>query len=192
MNAKSPFEANILRIIRNEIEYQSDYAPPHQPVTEFKSFTVEDHPGGQWITMRGKYGDNEHIKMEITMFDGYDYVPKVGEDSIEEDVRLHISVLVDISKGEGYDDMEFVCSAWPNCIEIQKVYMLRRDRMLSSPHMGPDYRNLKRGLQKGLREYLEARGVNNELSVFLHEYMMNKDRIELIQWLRVVNHFLEK
>lgn len=90
--------------------------------------------------MRGKYGDNEHIKMEITMFDGYDYVPKVGEDSIEEDVRLHISVLVDISKGEGYDDMEFVCSAWPNCIEIQKVYMLRRDRMLSSPHMGPDYR----------------------------------------------------
>lgn len=28
--AKSPFEANILRILRTEIEYQSDYAPPHQ------------------------------------------------------------------------------------------------------------------------------------------------------------------
>lgn len=27
---KSPFEANIIRILTNEIQYQSDYAPPHQ------------------------------------------------------------------------------------------------------------------------------------------------------------------
>ena len=28
-NPKSPFDAITLRILRNEIEYQSDYAPPH-------------------------------------------------------------------------------------------------------------------------------------------------------------------
>ncbi|KAI4316383.1 hypothetical protein L6164_024367 [Bauhinia variegata] len=28
--SKSPFESNILRILRNEIEYQCDYAPPQQ------------------------------------------------------------------------------------------------------------------------------------------------------------------
>ncbi|PSS11197.1 Kinesin-related protein [Actinidia chinensis var. chinensis] len=33
---KSPFESNVLRILRNEIVYQSEYAPPHQPATEFK------------------------------------------------------------------------------------------------------------------------------------------------------------
>lgn len=44
------------------------------------------------------------------------------------------------------------------------------------------YRKLDAKIQKVLKEYLEARGVNNELSVFLHEYMMNKDRTELIQW----------
>lgn len=27
---KSPYEANILRILHKEIEYQSEYAPPHQ------------------------------------------------------------------------------------------------------------------------------------------------------------------
>ncbi|KAG2406792.1 uncharacterized protein HKW66_Vig0060490 [Vigna angularis] len=27
---KSPFDSNIIRILRNEIEYQHEYAPPHQ------------------------------------------------------------------------------------------------------------------------------------------------------------------
>lgn len=32
---KSPFESNVLRILRNEIEYQVDSAPPHQVPTLF-------------------------------------------------------------------------------------------------------------------------------------------------------------
>jgi complement component 1 Q subcomponent-binding protein len=34
---KSPFEANILRIIDKEIDYQSEYAPPYQVLSIFKS-----------------------------------------------------------------------------------------------------------------------------------------------------------
>lgn len=43
-----------------------------------------------------------------------------------------------------------------------------------------------------MHQFLEARGVNDELSVFLHEYMMNKDRIELIRWLCGLKSFVEK
>lgn len=45
--------------------------------------------------------------------------------------------------------------------------------------------------QKTVYEYLGARGVNDELSIFLHEYMMNKDRIELLRWLGTVKSFVE-
>ncbi|GLU01261.1 hypothetical protein SLE2022_185740 [Rubroshorea leprosula] len=190
--SKSPFEANILRILRNEIQYQSEYAPPHQPAAKFNSFTVQDRPGEQYITMRGKYGDNEDIKIDVTMFDGCAYVPKPGEDSTGEDVHLHISLLVDISKGQDREELEFLCSAWPDSLEIQKVYFLRREKMIAGPYMGPNFRDLNVKLQKTLREYLEARGVNDELSVFLHDYMKNKDRIELIQWLSTVKSFVEK
>ncbi|XP_048227513.1 uncharacterized protein At2g39795, mitochondrial isoform X2 [Ricinus communis] len=155
---KSPFEANILRILHNEIEYQSDYAPPHQPATKFNSFVVQDRPGEQWMTMRRTFNsDNENIKLEVTMFDGYETVTKSGEGSSGEDVRLHISLLVDISKNG--DSLEFVCSSWPDRLEIHKVYLLRRDHELSRPYMGPDFRNLNGELQKRLREYLEERGV---------------------------------
>ncbi|KAL6212988.1 hypothetical protein ACLB2K_018203 [Fragaria x ananassa] len=188
----SPLSSSILRILRTEIEYQSDSAPPHQPPTKFNSFVVEDRPGEQWITMRGKFGDSEDIKIEVTMFDGYESVPKTGDDSSGEDLRLHISVLVDISKGDGSNDLEFLCSAWPDRLEIQKVYVLRRGGMPAKPYLGPDFRDVNEEIQKKLCGYLEARGVNDELSLFLHQYMMNKDRIELIRWLGNLKLAVEK
>ncbi|KAL6985194.1 hypothetical protein U1Q18_018577 [Sarracenia purpurea var. burkii] len=189
---KSPFESNVLRILRNEIQYQSEYAPPHQASTEFNSFRVEDRPGEQWITLMGKFGGNETIKIEATMFDGSVAVPKSGDDSNAEDVHLHISLLVDISKGEDGCDLEFVCSSWPDHMEIQKVYIFRRGDSLTRPYMGPNFRDLDNKLQNALLEFLKARGVNDDLSVFLHEFMMNKDRTELIQWLTKVMSFVEK
>nr|XP_008378800.2 uncharacterized protein At2g39795, mitochondrial [Malus domestica]XP_008378807.2 uncharacterized protein At2g39795, mitochondrial [Malus domestica]XP_028950150.1 uncharacterized protein At2g39795, mitochondrial [Malus domestica] len=190
--SQSPMEANILRIIRNEVEYQSEYAPPQQPAMKFESFTVQDRPGEQWITMRRRFGDTEDIKIEVTMFDGYETAPKTGDDSSGEDVRLQLSMLVDITKGDDSKDLEFLCSAWPDRLEVQKVYVLERDRMLAKPYMGPDFRSLNGRIQQRFSEYLEARGVNDELSVFLHQYMMNKDRIELIKWLGKVKSFVEK
>ncbi|XP_058203371.1 uncharacterized protein At2g39795, mitochondrial-like [Rhododendron vialii] len=186
---KSPFESNILRILRNEIQYQSDYAPPHQSAMEFNAFVVEDRPSEQWITLRGKFGENETIKIEATMFDGSVVVPKSGDDGTAEDVRLHISLLVDISKG-GECDLEFVCSSWPDHIEIQKVYIYRRDGSLKWPYMGPNFWDLDKKLQSALLDFLKARGVNNDLSVFLHEFMTNKDRTELIRWLAKIMSFV--
>ncbi|XP_054790653.1 uncharacterized protein At2g39795, mitochondrial-like [Prosopis cineraria] len=189
---KSLFESNILRILRNEIEFQSEYAPPEQPMTKFNSFTVQDRPGEQWITMKGSFGDKEEIKIEATMFDGYAQVPKLGDDSSGVNVHLHFSLLVDISKEEFGSELEFVCSAWPESLEIQRVYILRRDRMHAMPYMGPDFRTLDTEIQEKFREYLKTRGINNELCIFLHQYMTNKHRIELLRYLRNVKSFVEK
>ena len=77
------------------------------------------------------------IKLEATLFDGYETIMKSADDSSSEDVRLHISLLVDITKSDRGDSLEFVCSSWPDSLEIQKVYLLRRDNILSRPCMGP-------------------------------------------------------
>lgn len=54
------------------------------------------------------------------------------------------------------------------------------------------FRDLDKKLQSALLELLKARGVNDDLSVFLQEFIMNKDRIELIRWLGKVRSFVEK
>ena len=54
------------------------------------------------------------------------------------------------------------------------------------------YRELDDELQDSLYEFLEARGINDELAAFLHEYMKNKDKIEFIRWMGTVKTFIEK
>ncbi|XP_077229194.1 uncharacterized protein At2g39795, mitochondrial-like [Tasmannia lanceolata] len=189
---KSAFEGNILRILRTEIQYQNEYAIPKQPVTEFGLFTVEDRPREQWIRLRGKYGEKEEIKVEVTMFDGLVSTSKSGDSNTGDDARLHISLIVDVSKGDDCDILEFICSAWPDSLQIQKVFILGRGQTGGRAYMGPNFNELDDELQNSLQEFLEARGVNDDLAVFLHQYMMNKDQTELIRWMEVVKSFIEK
>lgn len=188
---RSPFDSNIIRILRTEIDYQAEYTPPDTPPSCFNFFAVEDPPGEQFVRLGRKFEGKEDIKIEATMFDGCVSVPRAGDDTDAEDIHLHISLLVDIHKGEGSDGLGFVCSAWPDGLEIMKVYVLCGNGMLPKAYMGPNLRNLDPKLQKALHEYLEARGVNDELSYFLHRYMINKDRIELLRWLETVKSFVE-
>ncbi|KAK6162117.1 hypothetical protein DH2020_001958 [Rehmannia glutinosa] len=182
-SSSSPFQSKLLRILSSEIQYQCDYAPPHQPLTEFDRFIVEDRPGEQWIRLSSKSAEDENIKIEATMFDGFIIAQKSGDRGTQENVQLHISMSVDIWKGEGTNIMKFVCSAWPDSLEIQKVFMFRHDEPPARLYMGPHFKNLNSKLQTGFYQFLNSKGVNDGLSKFLHKYMMNKDRVELIQWL---------
>jgi complement component 1 Q subcomponent-binding protein len=109
-----------------------------QPETEFKSFIVEERPGAQVVTMKGRFGDNEDIKIDATMFDGFANVPAFGDDSSGVNVQLHLSLIVDISKGEDGNGLEFVCSAWPDSLDVHKVFILKRGSTKSFD--GPDFR----------------------------------------------------
>ncbi|GAB2215377.1 hypothetical protein Droror1_Dr00019760 [Drosera rotundifolia] len=188
----SPFDENIVRILRNEIEYQCEYAPPRQPVPSFKGFAIEDHPGEQCIRLKAKFQDKEDIKIDATMFDGYVSVPKSGDDTDGDSIRLHMSLIVDVSKGDGSDALEFLCSAWPDCLKIQKVYKLQKNGLPPKAYIGPTFRESNAKLQNALHDFLNARGVNDDLCNFLHEYMSNKDRAELINWLGHVKSFLQR
>ncbi|KAK6120510.1 hypothetical protein DH2020_045768 [Rehmannia glutinosa] len=186
---KSAFESNILRLIRNEIQYELDHSPPSEPVPKFNSFKVDERPGEQWIRLSGKFGEKEEIKIEVTMFDGS--IPmKKNDDS--EDVKLHITLIIDIFKGKDSNILEFVCSAWPDSIEIRQVFTRGHDRIKDQPYMGPKFKELDDELQDSLYDFLEARGVDDKLAEFLHLYMRNKDKNEYLRWMENVKSFIQK
>ncbi|XP_021906485.1 uncharacterized protein At2g39795, mitochondrial [Carica papaya] len=188
---KSAFEGNILRLIRSEIKYELEQDPPRQSITKFGSFTVDDRPGEQWISLNRKFGRTEDIKIEATMFDDSIPVPKsVGD--MGEDVQLHITFIVNISKGDDGEVMEIMCSAWPDSIEITKLYIHQHGKMLAEPYLGPEFKELDDELQNSLYDFLEERGINDELAVFLHQYMKNKDKTEFIKWMETVKSYIEK
>ncbi|KAI9192705.1 hypothetical protein LWI28_026824 [Acer negundo] len=135
---KSPFEANILRILCSEIDYQSDYAPPHQPATKFNSFAVEDRAGEQWMTMNGKFRDSEDIKIEATMFDGFVSIPRVGDDATDT-LEIH---------------------------NVYVFSTTSRDNKLVRPYIGPHFGKLSGELRRALHEFLKARGPSETFKSF--------------------------
>ena len=54
------------------------------------------------------------------------------------------------------------------------------------------YRELDDKLQMSLYDFLEAISINEEMTVFLHEYMKNKDKTEYIRWMGTVKSYIEK
>ncbi|KAJ7962777.1 Mitochondrial glycoprotein family protein [Quillaja saponaria] len=192
---KSAFEGNILRLLRNEIQYELERSPVNQPMETFGSFILDDRSGEQWIRLKRKFGEDEDIKIEVTMFDGAVPAPKSGGvvgGGTDEDMHLHITFIVNISKGVGGDVLEIMCSAWPDSIEINRLFVRASDNTVAQPYAGPEFKELDDELQDCLYEFLESRGVNDDLAIVLHEYMKNKDRTEFIRWMETVKSFIEK
>lgn len=88
-----------------------------------------------------KHG-REDVKIDATMFDGAGPSKRSAMAVADEaDARLHISLLVEVSKGEASDSvLQFVCSAWPDSIDVEKVFPLRRCPAAHRPYMGPDFK----------------------------------------------------
>ncbi|XP_044486496.1 uncharacterized protein At2g39795, mitochondrial-like isoform X3 [Mangifera indica] len=187
---KSAIEGNILRLLRSEIQYELERSPPKQPIAKFNSFTVDEQSGDQWIRLNRRFGENEDIKVEATMFDGCIPFSKDGV-AAGEDVKLHISLIVNISKGDG-DVLEFMCSAWPDTIEITKLFIRDDNKMSAQPYVGPEFKELDDELQDSLYTYLEERGIDEQLAIFLHEYIRNKEKTEFIGWMQSVKSYIEK
>ncbi|GAB2269532.1 hypothetical protein Dimus_004452 [Dionaea muscipula] len=192
---RSAFDANLLRLLRNEILYERDRSPLEQPVMEINGFAVDRRPGEQWIRMGKMSGENEEIKIEVTMFDGSAPVAQSHDGrggKVVEEVKLHITLIVSIFKA-GYDDVvEFICSAWPDALDIDRVYLRARSVIPYQPYLGPLFKELDEKLQASLFEFLEVRGIDDDLCAFLHKSVKDKDRTEYIRWLETVKSFVEK
>jgi complement component 1 Q subcomponent-binding protein len=47
-------------------------------------------------------------------------------------------------------------------------------------------------MQSAVQDYLERRGVNDDLAAFLHAYMENKEHNELTRWLKNVEYHVKQ
>ncbi|XP_020242491.1 uncharacterized protein At2g39795, mitochondrial-like [Asparagus officinalis] len=191
---RSALRDNLLRILRTEISYAAADLP--SPPATFSSFSIDARPGENWFRLTRSYR-SETLKIDATTVDGAapsTRSPSADDSASSGDGRLHISVIVEVSKGEDSDlVLQFVCSAWPDAMDVEKVFTVRKGAAKAAmPFMGPDFGELDEELQRAVRDYLEERGVNDELAEFLHGYVEGKDRGELVRWLKNIEACVKK
>ncbi|XP_040383801.1 uncharacterized protein At2g39795, mitochondrial-like [Oryza brachyantha] len=191
---RSPLDDRLLRLLRSEISYISDRRPPHAPPKTFRSFGVEDRPGEQWVRLRATRG-GEEVKVDATMCDGAAVPPADAPlfrrvESLEHGPRLHLSLIVEVSRADRV--LGFICSAWPDELVVRHVLTLRDADGSSTGNGGRDFAKLEAKERESVRKFLQEREVDDELAEFLHEYMANKEKMELLRWLHIVESFVEK
>ncbi|CAH8258751.1 unnamed protein product [Arabidopsis lyrata] len=119
-------------------------------------------------------------------------VPTSKSTKTEPDYILHITFIVNISKGGASEVLEIMCSAWPDTIEISKLCIRKGINTSASSYGGPEFEELDDQLQDALYQFLEERGISDELAVFLHRYMKNKGKAEYVRWMESVKSYVEQ
>lgn len=74
------------------------------------------------------------------MFDQAIPAPKSGVSSTGEDLLLHITAIVNITKVDGSEVLEIMCSAWPDSLEIDRLFISRGEKMPAQPYAGPEFK----------------------------------------------------
>lgn len=187
--SSSSFEGNLVRLLQSEIKYEIDSNPPTQIPHDNIPFIVKDKPGEQWIALHRKYG-KENIKVEATMLDlgSADSHEDLGED----DIPCKICLAVTISKDEATRSMMIGCSGYPDEITVDRVVIMEAESSQELTNEGPGFERMKEDLQRAFQEFLQERGIDDDLSNFLYEYMMNKSKKEYLTWLQSLQSFIEK
>ncbi|KXG36169.1 uncharacterized protein At2g39795, mitochondrial [Sorghum bicolor] len=195
---RSPLDDRLLRLLRSEITYLAERRPPYPLPSSFKSFAVEDRPGEQWVRLRATRtsagAGAEEVKVEATMFDGAaepvpDDAPLFRRvESLERGPRLHLSLIVEVTRGDRV--LGFICSAWPDDLAVRHVLTLRAGG--SAGRGGRDFEKLGAEEREAVTKFLKEREVDDELAGFLHDYMANKEKMELLRWLKTIESFLIK
>lgn len=54
------------------------------------------------------------------------------------------------------------------------------------------FRELDDDLQDSLYDFLEARGIDDKLTEFLHKYMRSKDKNEYLRWMDSLKTYIQK
>ncbi|CAO2201986.1 unnamed protein product [Urochloa humidicola] len=193
---RSAFIDRLLRSVRSEISFLDNSTPPPPPPAP-APFAVEDRPGEQWSRLRrvfpGTEGEEEEVRVDATLVDGALPPTRSGADT-GGPPRLHITVKVEVSKAARPGvALNFECSAWPDEMEVQRVFPVRRGGPAPlQQYVGHQFSELDEEMQSAVRDYLEQRGINDDLAAFLHAYMENKEHTELIRWLKNIEYHVKK
>lgn len=189
-STKPSSDKNLIRILESEIDCAEK--PTEEEIPDGFPFKIQDNPGERTVLLTREYQD-EVIKVEVDMPN-----PDLGEDEDEgsnEDEaneRTSIPLVVNISKGNGMH-LEFGVTAFPDEITIDSLSIKQPgDSEDQLAYEGPDFNDLDENLRKAFHKYLEIRGIKPSLTNFLHEYMINKDNREYLQWLNNLKKFVEK
>ncbi|KAF8623860.1 hypothetical protein AX15_006177 [Amanita polypyramis BW_CC] len=202
--------------VQAEIQYekQANADLPETPefvkaLREQGVWTIEDVPGHDEITLNRKFG-NETIRLIFSIADiqaeeeESDYEnAEEGEGAEDEAIQaypIRVSLSMTKSNGPGVLNVDMVCQEGHFMIDNTSYYTdanlgteltAEADWKRRGLYIGPQFDTLDVGVQEEFEKFLQERGVNESLALFIPEYSEYKEQQEYIRWLNNVKAFID-
>ncbi|KAL8873439.1 MAG: hypothetical protein Q9174_001087 [Haloplaca sp. 1 TL-2023] len=199
--------ADLNNMEQDEDSLEQDPALPDEEATEAAETNVQS--GGAntkgAINQGRTKGGNFRVAPEDSIApsdrEGGSYEePGEGDEGVQEPsfpARINMSVE---KAGKGTLQLEAI--AQDGSIVIENVYYFQNSELADAKtaeldwtrrnlYTGPPFGNLDEGLQILLERYLEERGVNTALALWIPEYIDFKEQREYLSWLSNVKSFVE-
>ncbi|CAB4284588.1 unnamed protein product [Prunus armeniaca] len=94
---------------------------------------------------------------------------------------------------EDSDEYENDDPGIPMVVSIDSLSIVHPDHSPEQfPYDGPEFHELDEGLQNAFYKYLEARGIQCSMTIFLTDYMRKKDNKEYLLWLKNLKGYIEQ
>ncbi|KAI5068045.1 hypothetical protein GOP47_0016390 [Adiantum capillus-veneris] len=158
-------------------------------------FKLIDNPDAREVVLRRTFGV-EDIEI-VCVFHEQNFGQNDGEEEFgpppPPDVPTKmVQMTIKISVGSDQPFLQIVCCAYGNKSSIEQV-LLRNHvvKLKEAPFKGPDTSLLSDKIKSGFVQYLEVRGINNELAKFLLKYVPQSTQQKNACWLTKVERFLK-
>ncbi|KAL3632503.1 hypothetical protein CASFOL_025487 [Castilleja foliolosa] len=181
---------DLLKILESELNHElSSMRYQDDQIGSFGDFVVEwDSPKSQDVLLRKKYSSGDEVAISALL----------GRDTFQGDGRLPREALLKICiKKPGLSSiLQFDCVASNKgepSFDIQNTHYIKSSSCIdSSAYRGPLFSDLDPALQHELRQYLVARGIEENFANSLLVHLHRKEQGQYMDWLQKLKSMMVK
>uniref|UniRef100_A0A2P2IX25 Mitochondrial acidic protein MAM33 n=2 Tax=Rhizophora mucronata TaxID=61149 RepID=A0A2P2IX25_RHIMU len=190
-NASSIVDSMLLRSLKEHYLEVAKMNPPPK-VSPPSAFTiVKGALEGNGPVLTRTFG-NEEISISVMRM--ANVVPGGGD---EEDDINQLFLHVDVSKPGQEKSLQFLCGLYPDALGIHSVSMRPKMDFSNfqdslSTYNGPNFEELDESMRDALHNFIDDRGVNESLFIFLQAWLYVKGHRSLLRWFKTVGTFINE
>jgi len=176
-------------------------------------WNIEDAAGNDEVALTRKFG-NEHIRLMFSIADIQAQEEEAAFETEEESENenptseddpiqsygIRVSFSVTKSNGSGALSIDTVCQEGSFMVDAISFYKDAKvgtelsadaDWKRRGLYIGPQFDTLDVTVQEEFEKYLQERGINESLALFIPEYAEYKEQKEYVKWLESVKSFVD-
>ncbi|KAF9595476.1 hypothetical protein IFM89_000394 [Coptis chinensis] len=190
-SVSSAVDSILLRSLKDHYLEVSKMAPPPKisPPSAFTIIKGAIETNGP--VLKRNYGEDEEITISVMRLANHNN--NLNDDDQVNQLFLHVDVS---RKGKEYS-LNFLCGLYPDAMGIHSVSMgpkLQTNQFSADPskYGGPIFHDLDEKAKDALHHYIEERGVNEDLFLFLQAWLYVKDHRNFMRWFKTVGSFISE